>query len=54
MRWKVNDKRKPEEWIRIVLEEVHIRGYFYYPDFCTNVEDVDAVLMAAGGSIRES
>ena len=47
MRGKIGDKRAPVPWVQSVLDELDTRGYFYDPDFCTNVEDVDAVRMAA-------
>ena len=47
MRPKTSDERDLARWVDHVLENLHTRGYFYDRHFSSDVENPDAVMMAA-------
>ena len=47
MRLKRSEKRMPARWVHCVLEKLYTHGYFYDPNYCLNVANVDAVTRAA-------
>jgi Taurine catabolism dioxygenase TauD, TfdA family len=41
-------RRTKSEWVRAVRHQLRSRGYYYEPEFCTEVADAAPVLAAAG------
>ena len=47
MSLKIADEREWADWAERVVESLRARGYFYKRDFCSNVDDADALVRAA-------